>query len=480
MATFSSLHSMNTSGYASIKLLFFVFCCITCPAYAQLEYVPKVSVEIKDSSRLNGYLLLTSKDFHVRHGAPNHNPSTLQVVDPKEPWPPVFIATLDPKFKDVEGYVFQDFRFQHAVRQFSLLIGAHPGAGYPSRYYTADTNFNIIDTVFGSTNKVDGHALVVNAKGERLYFTFVDTVLDISEYSKYPGDTAVRATIEVIEIIDRNGTLIWQWNPLHHIPIAESYQKFHDPSAYNPGSKGWDWAHGNSLSFSADGNILYSYRVLGVGKINRATGALMWKFGGKNPDIKMPKGGEYYLQHDFQEIAPGKYSLYSNGDEDHPHSRAIVYSIDEAGKSAATARVIEPATSLFSLSMGSYSLSESGLGVLNYGRYSTLETQQPAFEIVNEQNAVQAVYSMPQLVFPYRVELVESWKPRTRPQIFREEGMLKVSGFNSSVKWFEAKDGNVSLLSEQFNFLPAHNGTYIAITQAGFGWLVTPPYAFVK
>lgn len=446
---------------------------------AQLEYVPQITADIKDSSKLQGCLLLTTKDFHIKYAAENHHPSTLQIIDPLAPWPPVYFAVLNQKYKDVDGYAYQDFRYQQNTHQLTLLRGMPPGADMVAHYLICDTNFRILDTIGSNEKKIDGHVLQINSNGERLYFSERDTIVDLNKYD-ITTDSAVSIALEIIEIADKQGNVLWRWNPFHHFSLHESYRANSGPETFKPGTKTWDWAHGNSLSFSSDGNILYSYRMLGVGKINRQTGKLMWKFGGKNPDIAIPDGSEYYEQHDFCEIAPGAYSLFSNGNEEHPDSRAIVYRIDEEKRTAVVACIVQPASPVFSLSMGSYVTNPSGLCVLNYGRYASLEERQPAFEVIDEKNNVQAIYSTPNMSFAYRVELAEAWKPQNRPAIIYEQGTLMASGIFSSVKWYELKDGNAIYASEQFGFIPSHRGTYVAIAQSGFGWIVSKPYIYVK
>ncbi len=453
------------------------WCCPLSPAHAQLEYIPIISVEITPPYNPDGVILLTTKDFHVRNGAPNTHPSTLQIIDPKEPWPPLFFSHFDPKYKDIDGYNFQDFRFQPATKQLSFFRVAPPGGG-SSSYVVCDTHFMPLDSFSGSNGRIDGHDFQLNKKGERLYFSMIDTVLDASSFSGNPGDTAVLTTIEVIEIMNRDNRIVFKWNPLDFIPIHDTYQKLHDPSSLKPGTNGWDWCHSNSVSFTHDGDIIYSYRQLGVGKIDRETGKLLWKLGGKTPTIPVPSGGEYYQQHDFREIAPNIYSLFSNGDEDHA-SRAIVYSIDEKKLKAEVARIVEPSlASVYSLSMGSFNISENGMSVLNYGRYEVLAEKQPSFEIIDSTEVVRAVYSTPTLTFPYQVHLVQSWKPGNRPEIINEKGVLKVDSFHSFIKWFEVKGNEIVFRSEQFNFSPDHKGTYIAITEAGFGWMSSKPFEF--
>jgi len=270
-------------------------------ARAQLEYVPPIHVTISDTEKLNGVLLLNTRDFHLRFGAPNHYPSTLQIIEPLRPWPPLFFANIYPELKDTEGNLLQDFRFQQEVKQLTFYMSVTSPENSFSAYFFCDTHFVCLDTFTGTNMNIDGHDLRTNSKGERLFMTVVDTLIDISGYSGKRADTAALVTIQKIQVSDSHGTLLFSWNPLEHIPISD-YQKHQEQNIF---TKGWDWSHGNSVSFTHDGNIIYSFRRLGVGKINRQTGKLLWKLGGKTPTLSFPEGSEFYRQHDFREIAPG-------------------------------------------------------------------------------------------------------------------------------------------------------------------------------
>jgi hypothetical protein len=73
-----------------------------------------------------------------------------------------------------------------------------------------------------------------------------------------------------------------------------------------------NWSHLNSVRFANDGNIIYSYRHIGLGEINVKTGEIMWKLGGKDIEksISLPDSARYYLQHDFSQGEDGLYYVF--------------------------------------------------------------------------------------------------------------------------------------------------------------------------
>jgi hypothetical protein len=77
-----------------------------------------------------------------------------------------------------------------------------------------------------------------------------------------------------------------------------------------------DWTHFNSVAMDTDGNILVSSRHFSeVTKINRQTGAIIWRMGGKRNQftfINDPYNG-FKGQHDARRISNGNLTLFDNG-----------------------------------------------------------------------------------------------------------------------------------------------------------------------
>lgn len=456
-------------------ILTILFCAAYVRVFAQLEYLTPVSVQVHDSARLDGVLLLTTRDNHPRSGAPLQYTSSLQIVDPAQPFPPIFFANVPPGGDITGKTMFQDLRFQEAVRQLSFFVGV-PGKKGEKKvmYLICDTNFMVIDTFTGG-GAITGHGFEINAKGERLFFVNDDSLMNISRFTGFAGDTNILIATQQICIMDKNDNLLFRWNPLEHFPFTDSDKSYRSLGERNPFYKGFNWSHATSLSFTHDGNIAYSYRFLGVGKINRETGKVMWKLGGNSPTIPLPSNGQYVRQHDFEEIGKDTFTVWSNGTEE-ISSKVIFYHVDEKKMQTEVIQTIEPKPAVYSTHAGNYEREEKGLSILNYGNNASLNDKQKAFEIRDEKGNALAEYFLPSLNHAFKVHLGQSWKP-IRPIIINESGKLILSGFNFSVVWYEIKSGKAVAVSNELQFTPKHAGTYVAATQAGFGWLVTAPYA---
>ena len=150
------------------------------------------------------------------------------------------------------------------------------------------------------------------------------------------------------EEVNAAGDVILTWNSQDHINPDQ------DPVTRPLG----DNAHLNSIEVMLDGNLLLSFRHLSqVMKVNRTTGAVMWRLGGVNSTFAFPDDpfGGPCAQHTARELANGDIQIFDNGakltqftvdkmcpnpaDPKGPRierglSRVTVYRLDESSKEA--------------------------------------------------------------------------------------------------------------------------------------------------
>ncbi|WP_374455186.1 aryl-sulfate sulfotransferase [Nocardioides sp.] len=155
-----------------------------------------------------------------------------------------------------------------------------------------------------------------------------------------------------LQEVSPSGEVLLPWNSRDHVDRAT------DPIINALG----DYAHLNSMQVMHDGNLLLSFRHLNqVMKINRTTGEVIWRLGGRRSDFTFdddPLAGPC-AQHTARELANGDIQIFDNGsgqtslqneplcpnpdgagpyDPDvqvfRPHSRVTVYRLDEAAGEA--------------------------------------------------------------------------------------------------------------------------------------------------
>ncbi|KAJ0424022.1 ASST-domain-containing protein [Aspergillus carlsbadensis] len=82
-----------------------------------------------------------------------------------------------------------------------------------------------------------------------------------------------------------SGKLLWDWDGVDKIPLAESYR--YGPESLASVAPGWDYVHANSIDRNAEGNYIMSMRFTNtIYMISGVDGHIMWRLGGKTSDFK--------------------------------------------------------------------------------------------------------------------------------------------------------------------------------------------------
>jgi hypothetical protein len=138
------------------------------------------------------------------------------------------------------------------------------------------------------------------------------------------------------EIKVKTGRVVWEWHSLDHVPIRESFV----PAPKRSGSP-YDYFHINSIARAPGGDVLVSGRdTHSVYRIDRSSGNIVWRIGGKRSNFKLGKGARFAWQHDAYLNGPGELVLFDNSDAPparrpfREHSRGLVLRIDGRRRTA--------------------------------------------------------------------------------------------------------------------------------------------------
>jgi hypothetical protein len=167
----------------------------------------------------------------------------------------------------------------------------------------------------------DNHEVLLLPGGHRI----------LMAYEPVEHDGVVREDT-VVQEVDAAGNVVLQWTTWGHIPLSD-----------NLSGNLVEYAHGNSVWVDdTDGNLIISLRgVSTIVKVNRHSGRVMWRFGGRrsNFDIDDPLGGPCG-QHTASRLPNGNLLVFDNGVDcapdghDRSSSRVAEYSLDEANRTA--------------------------------------------------------------------------------------------------------------------------------------------------
>ncbi|HEY3765622.1 MAG TPA: arylsulfotransferase family protein, partial [Gaiellales bacterium] len=218
-----------------------------------------------------------------------------------------------------------DFRVQ-TYRGRPVLtwnVGASTGGGGHSAGYDviANDHYKVIATVHaGNGYQADQHEFQLTKQGTALITIYNIVPYDLSSVGGPANGEAYDGIVEEIDV--RTGKVLFEWHSLDHVPLSDSYA----PVPTSPTTP-YDYFHINAVKVASDGNLLIDSRhTWTVYKVNRHTGAIIWRLGGKQSSFKLGPGVPFAWQHDPEDVGHDTLRIFdneSNGTPVLPYSRVI-------------------------------------------------------------------------------------------------------------------------------------------------------------
>jgi hypothetical protein len=196
------------------------------------------------------------------------------------------------------------------------------------------------DVIFDSTYRQIASVRAGNGLNTDLHafvLTPQNTALITADYPVYWNASGVKGGRKnqivmdsVVQEIDiPTGLVLFQWDALDHIPLADSYNTIPRVSGHP-----FDAYHLNSVNIDHDGNLIISSReTWGIYKVNRHSGAIMWTLGGRHSNFRLAPGTYWAFQHDVESRSSNDTVLTLFDNEGGPpnvrsQSRAIRVALD--------------------------------------------------------------------------------------------------------------------------------------------------------
>jgi EmrB/QacA subfamily drug resistance transporter len=133
---------------------------------------------------------------------------------------------------------------------------------------------------------IDGHDAWVTANK--------NIPMNLSSYGGPYNGALVDSAVQEYDL--RTGRLLYNWDALKHISLADSQASLISP---------WDAYHVNSIELPGDGTFVVSMRnTWAVYKVNIATGRIVWTLGGRHSSYRFGPGAQFSWQHDVV-VYPG-------------------------------------------------------------------------------------------------------------------------------------------------------------------------------
>ena len=169
-----------------------------------------------------------------------------------------------------------------------------------------DTSYRPVAIVHaGNGYTADLHEFQLTPQNTALVMAYRPVQWDLSAAHGSPRGLALDNVLQEIDI--KTGLVEREWHSLGHVDVADAAVK---PMPNVP----FDAFHANSIEQEADGNWLVSSRNTNtLYEIDRSTGQILWRVGGKHSSFKMGRGAQTLGQHDARRAPDGNITVFDNG-----------------------------------------------------------------------------------------------------------------------------------------------------------------------
>jgi hypothetical protein len=204
-----------------------------------------------------------------------------------------------------------------------------------------DETLNVVDSSATLGYALDGHDVKLLPNGHSLVFAGEVRTVDMSAVVT-GGKTAAAVTGNIVQELDANKRLVFEWHTFDHIAITNTFADMTQSS--------FDYAHVNAMTIDpTDNNLIFSLRTTSeIVKVSRQTGQVIWRLGGKQNMFTFlgehSENAPYYTvgQHDVHRLANGNLLYFDNGNisgggvtpSDRTYSRVVEYALDEVNLTA--------------------------------------------------------------------------------------------------------------------------------------------------
>ena len=259
-------------------------------------------------------------------------------------------------------------------------------------FYELDSLYTIVDTyACGNGYSTDLHELLILPNGHALLMSYDPQIVDMSAIVP-GGKTAATVSGLIIQELDTQKNVVFQWRSWDHFKITDATHEDLTAAAI-------DYVHGNALQVDTDGNLLLSSRHMDeITKINRETGEIMWRLGGKNNQFTFTNDSiGYSHQHAIRRIPNGDITMFDNGNFHSPQfSRAVEYKLDEEKKTVTLVWQYRNSPDNYGVAMGYVDRLPNGNTLIGWG------VSTPSVTEVSPEGVKLFELSLPDNVVSYR------------------------------------------------------------------------------
>jgi hypothetical protein len=307
-----------------------------------------------------------------------------------------------------------DFKVQH-YRGEPVLTWAEgrvvAGHGL-DEYVILDGSYQEIGRVrAGNGYWGDHHEFLITSQDTALITIYDPVRWDLSSVGGPKDGKVLDGIVQEVDI--ETGEVLFEWHSLDHVSLDESHYKPRKDPEWS-----FDYFHINSIDVDHDNNLLVSAKgTFTVYKIDRETGEIIWRLGGKKSDFEMGEGTRTRYQHDARRQPDGTITIFDNGvlkvDD---ASRGLVLDLDMEKMAASLVRKYPHPHGQFAATQGNMQTLPNGNVFIGWGSNPLFSEFSSNGELLFSANFPPEVESYRAFRFPWKGQ------PSDDPAMVAERG----------------------------------------------------------
>ena len=262
------------------------------------------------------------------------------------------------------------------------------------KFFALDSTFAVVDSFWVQNGfSTDEHEIKLLRNGNVLLIGNGYRFYDMSQIVA-GGDRNASVVVNVVQEIDRTRRVVFEWKAFEKYKLTD----------VGPGVNLRDLAfvhtHLNSIDFDLDSNLIVSSRNLDeITKIDRKSGEIIWRLGGKNNQFTFLNDTVgLSAQHSATILPNGHLLLFDNGNSHTPHfSRAVEYRLDQTAKTATLVWSYRNTPDVASIFWGNAQRLKNGNTFISWGKNNIAATE------VDAKGEKVFEMTFPADVFSYRI-----------------------------------------------------------------------------
>jgi Arylsulfotransferase (ASST) len=303
---------------------------------------------------------------------------------------PIWFQPMTGAAKQTLDFRAQKYRGQPVLTWWEGVSALGQGLGH---FVMLDSSYHEVGAVRVGNGYAgaDLHEFKITPEGTALICVYNRVRWDTTAVGGEEDDFITDGIVQEIEI--SSSRVLFEWHSLDHVDLNETYAEV--PQGAN---EDFDFFHVNSIELDGDGNFIISARsTWTVYKIDRWTGEILWRLGGKRSSFEAREGAEFAYQHDARVHEGGRLSIFDNGDIalDGAASRGIVLDLDTDAVTATLEQEFIHPSKILSVFGGDLQLLPNANAFIGWAAV-------PAFTEFNSDGAVLLNGRFPEGIVTYR------------------------------------------------------------------------------